>query len=36
MQLADFPLPLFNNAFKTLTSADNLEKLSETGEKKLA
>lgn len=36
MQLADFPMPIFNNAFKFLTSADNLEKLSETGEKKLA
>ena len=36
MQLADFPLPLFNNAFKFLTSTDNLGKLSKTGEKKLA
>lgn len=36
MQLADFPMPIFNNAFKFLTSIDNLEKLSETGEKKLA
>ena len=36
MQLADFPMPIFNNAFKFLTRTDNLEKLSETGEKKLA
>lgn len=35
MQLADFPMPIFNNAFKFLTRTDNLEKLSETGEKKL-
>lgn len=36
MQLANFPMPIFNNAFKFLTSTDNLKKLSETGEKKLA
>lgn len=36
MQLADFPMPIFNNAFTFLTSTDNLEKLSETDEKKLA
>ena len=36
MQLADFPMSIFNNAFTFLTSTDNLEKLSGTGEKKLA